>query len=219
MKTFISKALAALFVVGSPVLGAGFDDALTALRSGETGLGAAIFNDLAEAGDGDAMFNLALLYANGVGVPKNREMALYWAWKARLLAVPRSTLLITKLDTGLSKESRASLREKLQAEIQTRIVADAPESFIRLALLEEGLAEKPDRVQIYVWYSLASALGHPKAAKLREEAWMLLSPKEASIAESTAMEAFAKWCAGTVETPSPACNVLAQTKPAPETEG
>lgn len=218
MNRVMSASLSVLVLAVSPATGAGFDDAMTALRSGDTGLGAAIFNDLAEAGDGDAMFNLALLYSKGVGVPKNREMALYWAWRARLLAVPNAPVLITKLDVGLTKETRASLRDRLQAEVKATIVTEAPESFVRLALLEEGLAAKPDRVQIYVWYSLAAALGYERASALREAAWLTLTPKEAAAAEPRAMETFAEWCAAAALTPSPACSVLAEGNPQADKE-
>ena len=43
-----------------------------------------IFSNLAEKGVPEAQFNLALLYSNGLGAPKNFRLALYWSWQAYL---------------------------------------------------------------------------------------------------------------------------------------
>ena len=43
-----------------------------------------IFSTLADQGIPEAQFNLALLYSNGLGVPKNYRLALYWSWQAHL---------------------------------------------------------------------------------------------------------------------------------------
>lgn len=218
MIRILSNSVALLVATALPVLSADFNTAIEALRSGDPGTGAAIFHDLAQAGDGEAMFNLALLYNSGLGVPKNLELALYWAWKARLSAVPRALALIPKLETGLTKDVRARLHDRLLDEVASTAGILDPESFLRLALVEEGLAEKPDRVQVYVWYSLAAAMGHPKAPRLRDQSALLLSPKEAALAEPKALEDFAVWCAASPVMPA-ACNVLAQAEPVAQGEG
>ena len=38
-----------------------------------------IFSTLADQGIPEAQFNLALLYSNGLGIPKNYRLALYWS--------------------------------------------------------------------------------------------------------------------------------------------
>ena len=43
-----------------------------------------IFSTLADRGIPEAHFNLALLYSNGLGVPKNYRLAFYWSWQAHL---------------------------------------------------------------------------------------------------------------------------------------
>ena len=207
--------VAACVAVSGPALADGFADAMAALRAGDTGTGAALFAGLAAAGDGDAMYNLSLLYLQGIGVPQNREEAVYWAWRARLVAVPRAPALIALASEGLSRESLAALHLRLMAE--ERAVADttAPASFVRLALVEQGLAAKPDQVQVYTWYSLAAAMGHPGAEGARDAAFARLKPKEALTAEAHAMAAFGVWCAAVGADSPRVCTVLA-ARSAPE---
>jgi uncharacterized protein len=212
MKRPFALALAGLMATATPIAADNFDAAMAALRAGDLGTGAAIFNDLALSGDGDAMYNLALLYDQGLGLPQNRELALYWAWRARLLAVPKAMGLIAKVSSSLSKPQIAALHDLLIREETAKAVAEAPESFLRLALIEQGLAAKPDLVQVYVWYSLAAAMGHRRAPELRDQIFAALKPKDAAGAEAKAMLAFGDWChAHTVDTPA-VCSVFAQAE-------
>lgn len=214
-------AFASIFAVSDMAVADPFSDALMALRAGDLGTGAAMFDALARGGDGEAMYNLAVLYHQGIGFPKNGDMALYWAWRARLMAVPRATALVDLLMTGAPKERLARLHDMLLTEAKaagSQDVAEAARNFIRLALIEERLAAKPDRVQIYAWYSLAAALGHPGAAGLRNMAFAALTPKEALGAEAQAMAGFSAWCMEqTVQTPG-ICAVLADSAPQAESD-
>lgn len=204
-------ALAAILATSGPALADPFAQAIAALRAGDIGTGAALFDTLAKGGDGDAMYNLALLYHQGVGLPQNGDMALYWAWRARLAAVPKAVALVALLMPDAAKERRQMVHETLMAEAEAALTngpAEAATNFVRLALIEEGLAAKPDLLQIYVWYSLAAALGHPGTAALRDVAFSGLSPKQAKGAQARAMSDFAKWCV-TQRTDAPeACAVM-----------
>lgn len=198
MKRFSTLAL--LVALGVPVAASAdaFDDAMNALRSGDPGTGAVLFHGLADAGDGTAMYNLALLYHHGMGVPQNADLALYWAWRARLLGVPKGMALVEQLTAGLSAPRRKALHEKLVAELKAEVdsggTAEAGTLFLRLALVEVGLSPKPDPLQAYVWYSLAAALGQKAAIGPRDAMLASLKPKTAESAETSAMQAFAAWC-------------------------
>jgi len=208
-------AFASILSVGQMAVADPFADALSALRAGDLGTGAAMFDALARGGDGDAMYNLAVLYHQGIGFPQNGDMALYWAWRARLVAVPRATALVDLLMTGAPKDRLARLHEMLLTEAKaspTQDVAEAARNFIRLALIEERLAAKPDRVQIYAWYSLSAALGYPGAGGLRDRAFAALTPKEAQGAEARAMAGFTAWCMEQTQAPG-VCAVLAENAP------
>ena len=197
-------AIALAWPFSAPADEAGFDAAIAALQAGDLGLGAALFRDLAQAGDGDAMYNLALLFHQGLGLPQSREEALFWAWMARLYAVEKAPKLIDVLSVELPKDLRAKLHERLVAKVQETAMEDAPLSFIRLALIEESLAAKPNRPQIYAWYSQAVAMGHLSARANRDAAFAALKPKEQPVAEALAIEGFTKWC-GSAGAGKPVC--------------
>lgn len=210
----IASTLSLLMALGLPVAAGAdaFDEAMSALRNGDPGTGAVLFHGLADAGDATAMYNLALLYHHGIGVPQNADLALYWAWRARLLGVENGIKLVETLTAGLSPARREALHGRLIAELQAEadagLAEDAGLAFLRLALVESGLAPKPDGLQAYVWYSLAAALGQSAAAALRDATRSTLKPKEAEGAEAKALDAFAGWC-GVKGAVSPAvCSVV-----------
>jgi TPR repeat protein len=57
---------------------AGLDEALAAFNSKDYASAAKEFTPLAEQGNAIAQHNMARLYANGLGVPKDIDKALYW---------------------------------------------------------------------------------------------------------------------------------------------
>ena len=64
-----------------------------------------LFSTLADRGIPEAQFNLALLYSNGLGVPKNYRLALYWSWQAHLndheTAINRVNIIYDLIDEKL----------------------------------------------------------------------------------------------------------------------
>lgn len=57
---------------------ADFNDGVLAFRAKDYETAAALWKPLAEEGDPKAQTNLGLLYARGLGVPKDGEQALHW---------------------------------------------------------------------------------------------------------------------------------------------
>lgn len=55
-----------------------FDDGVAFARAGDYATAFVIFNRLAEQGDADGQFNLALMYLGGDGVTQSHVMATYW---------------------------------------------------------------------------------------------------------------------------------------------
>lgn len=172
-----------------------FSAALAALRAGQTVAGAQMFHDLAQAGDGEAMYNLALLYHQGLGLPRNGELALYWAWRARLAAVAPAPALIGVLAQEATPAHRAAVHTRLMTDIATGGRLSTARGFMEQALVEEGLADKPDAVQLSVWWAMAVALGEGQALPRRDAALAALSAKEATEAEERLMATFGAWCA------------------------
>lgn len=158
------------------------------------------------------MYNLALLYHHGIGVPQNADLALYWAWRARFLAVPKGVELVQTLGTRLSAPRREALHERLIGELRAEADAATAEVagkiFFQLALVEMGLRPKPDLLQAYVWYSLATALGQRAAAGPRDAVLAALKPKVAESAETEALAAFRSWCEAKGASSPGVCSVV-----------
>lgn len=197
-------AVACLGAFSSTSQASQFNDALTEIREGRPTTGAAIFHNLAISGDSDAMFNLALLYEKGLGLPQSGETALYWAWRARLLGHPKGKMLADQLFLGAGKEARKHVLDKLSAELQETIHEDAPLSYIRLAMVEEALAAKPNQIEVYANSAMAVALGFAQAVDLRDQAAARLANRDLPKAEARLAQLFYAWC-DAQETPSISC--------------
>jgi len=81
LRTF---ALAALLVVMALPAMAGFEEGLAAYDRGDYRTALREWKPLAEKGIARAQYNLALMYNNGQGVPKNYALARKWFTKAAL---------------------------------------------------------------------------------------------------------------------------------------
>ena len=61
---------------------AGLKDAIAAYEAGNPQLAAKEFQACAEKGDAVCQFNLALMYEQGMGIPKNEKEAVFWYGKS-----------------------------------------------------------------------------------------------------------------------------------------
>ena len=81
-----------------------------------------IFSSLAELGVPEAQFNLALLYSNGLGTPKNFRLALYWSWQAHLndheTAIDRVNMTYDLINEDLRNSVAQTIIEELVASAQ-----------------------------------------------------------------------------------------------------
>ena len=83
LKLFIAVALCAGFTLGLTVPAwAGWDEAAAAHKRGDYATAIRELRPLAEQGDGDAQFNLGIMYDVGLGVRHDYAEALQWYRKA-----------------------------------------------------------------------------------------------------------------------------------------
>ena len=76
-------ALCAGFTLGlTAPAGAGFDEAVAALQRGDYATAFRELRPLAERGNGEAQYNLGIMYRNGRGVPQDNAKAVGWFRKA-----------------------------------------------------------------------------------------------------------------------------------------
>ncbi|RHZ93349.1 sel1 repeat family protein [Cereibacter sphaeroides] len=171
-----------------------FAAAIAAFRAGDAGRAAVLFKTLAEAGEPEAQFNLALLYAEGAGLPQNPREALYWAWRAQIAGIPRAEALSQRLTAALPDEARADLAERLERVLAPGIAAGDARAMFGLARVLLQLRPEPDAKRAYEWFAIAAALGLPEAQGARDAALAEVPEPDRFAVQDGALAAFAEWC-------------------------
>ena len=80
--SIVFAALTALAVVSGPVLAEEFNDGIFAAAAGDYETAVAKWQPLAESGNADAQFNMALIYHKGLGVASDETLAVGWYHRA-----------------------------------------------------------------------------------------------------------------------------------------
>lgn len=195
------RSAVALFLLAAPAWaapplgGGGIADAIAALRAGQAPEAAAIFLGLAEAGDGEAQFNLALLYLEGFGVPQNAREALYWGWRARLSGIPDAIALLARLDGQATPDLRTETATRLNADLEARIAAGEGRAMLERSVVLSELLPKPDLQGAYVWQAISAALGTPAAAAARDATLEQIEPKNRLDVQQAAIDQLSTLCA------------------------
>lgn len=120
------------------------------------------FSKAAQRGYAPAQVNLAVMYANGWGVPRNYGVALRWLHEASAQRYPVAYFNLGELylrGTGVRQDYAEALR-------YFRLGAEAGDSFSQtnLAYLyDQGLGVPRDLAAAVRWYTVAAAAGNPMA--------------------------------------------------------
>ena len=129
-----------------------------------------IFSSLADQGIPEAQFNLALLYSNGLGVPKNYRLALYWSWQAHLndheTAINRVNIIYDLIDEKL----RNSVAQTIIDEMLLVAQAGDKTAPLKLGKTYIGLFVEAQYQPAYLWLSISQAYGEERANVLMEDA-------------------------------------------------
>lgn len=147
----------------------------------------AYFRKAAEQGDASAQFNLALIYANGVGVEKDALQAAAWYRKAAAQGnVPAQFNLgvMYAKGEGVTKDDQ-------QAVIWFRKAAEsghARAQFLLGAMYAKGEGVAQDDQQAYFWFLLSSAQSQVEAIKIRDLIEGRLSPGQRAAAQAQARD-------------------------------
>lgn len=208
--------LTALALVLAPCVDAAeggdrFTEALNAASQGDHGRAAVLFHDLAQHGDGEAAYNLAVLFASGNGVPQNTELALYWAWRARLEQVDLAKDLINRLHPKATQDSQASIAAKLVAALTPNAAAGDGAAMLQVAAVLAHVQPEPDLTGAYGWQSLAAMLDVPGAVSARDATYARIAETDRAGAQQTALQQATSWCAekrAAQDTAPPACHIL-----------
>lgn len=222
MRRLVLACLAApcLGVAGAPVAADPFEAvaqaepdpfaaALADADAGRFGAAAAGFHALARAGDAEAAYNLALLFATGQGLPQNTAEAAFWAWRARLDGLTLAAPLIATLMADFDTDRRAALAARLEAGLLPRAESADGAAMLALAAVLTTVRPEPDLAAAYGWQSRAAATDTPGAVAARDETLARIAPEARAAAQDAALQAFGDWCAGRAASPPPACAAVA----------
>lgn len=172
-----------------------FAQAIALYRAGDPSAAAAMFRRLADAGDAEAQYNLALLYHQGEGVPLHRAEALYWAWRSRLSGLGQARALIARLQPTTEPKLRDQIADRLLTDLAPAIAQDDGRAMLGASIVQLELSSKPDRQAAYVLQSLAAAMATPGAARERDATERGMTAAERAKAMDAALSAFRDRCA------------------------
>lgn len=178
-----------------PAPEAQFAAALQAYHAGRRDEAATLFRRLADAGDPQAQYNLAVLYHTGHGLPRHDGEALFWAWRAKLGGLPQAAALARQLARDRQAEAMPALADRLMAGLQPALAAGDPRAAVGAAMIALELRSPPDRDEAIFWQSLAAALGLPGADTARDRSLAELLPAERDGLQDRVLERFRNWCA------------------------
>ena len=149
-----------------------------------------IFSTLADQGIPEAQFNLALLYSNGLGVPKNYRLALYWSWQAHLndheSAINRVNIIYDLIDEKL----RNSVAQTIIDEMLLIAQAADKGAPLKLGQTYLGLFVEAQNKPAYLWLSISQAYGEERANELLKEAASQMTLEEVLAQQEEAQKVF-----------------------------
>ena len=149
-----------------------------------------IFSSLAELGIPEAQFNLALLYSNGLGTPKNFRLALYWSWQAHLNDHKTAIDRVNKTYDLINEDLRNSVAQTIIEELVASAQAGDKEAPLKLGKTYLGLFVEAQNLPAYLWLSISQAYGEERASALLEEASSQMTLEEVLAQQEEAQKSF-----------------------------
>ena len=171
------------FLVAFLIIGCSdYRKARSAYEAGDYAKALQIFEQLSQAGDSQAQYDLSLMYLQGIGANKNLEKG--WTWMNRAADGGNVQAM---LELAVRYQKSASLENAEQMAFlwfQRAAMAGSAAGQYNLAhLYEDGNQTPVDLVQAFVWMTLSNKSGNPMAATEAKQLRSKLSPAELEMAE------------------------------------
>ena len=171
------------FLVAFLIIGCSdYRKARSAYEAGDYAKALQIFEQLSQAGDSQAQYDLSLMYLQGIGANKNLEKG--WTWMNRAADGGNVQAM---LELAVRYQKSASLENAEQMAFlwfQRAAMAGSAAGQYNLAhLYEDGNQTPVDLVQAFVWMTLSNKSGNPMAATEAKQLKSKLSPTELEKAE------------------------------------
>ncbi|QWD59716.1 tetratricopeptide repeat protein [Polynucleobacter sp. MWH-UH35A] len=156
--------------------------ARSAYEAGEYAKALLIFEQLSNAGDSQAQYDLSQMYLQGIGTNKNIEKG--WVWMNRA-ANGGNVQAMLELAVRYQKSPALDNSEQMAFMwFQKAAIAGSAAGQYNLAhLYEDGNQTPVDLLQAYVWMVLSHRSGNPMAASEAKQLKAKLSPAELENAE------------------------------------
>ena len=183
-----------LIVCGLPVqaFAASLDEGIAAVEQGDYERAFEIFLPLAEAGDAEAQYNLAILYRGGHGVAKDLQKSHQWFLRAAEQGIAAAQYHLGYMyDTGEGVE-----QSDRYAFLWYRKAAEQgnPQAQTNLGVLyANGSGVAQDLKLAYVWFNLAAAQGYAPAFENRQLLAAEFSPQELASLRALSREYFQRY--------------------------
>lgn len=165
---YVLAAIATLMLSISSFAGT-LQEGYEAVRNGNPEQGHAILQPLAENGDADAQYAVAVLYREGWGVEKNLETATGYYQKSAEQdhrdAMFEVGLMYQVGQGGLTKDYEKSAKWYLKSAEKGHPAA----MYAVAGLYYNGMGVKRDMDMAMSWYQKSAAAGFPPAQKLLNE--------------------------------------------------
>ncbi|MYM53715.1 SEL1-like repeat protein [Thalassovita mangrovi] len=187
---------AALSAAGQPAQPNAFSEAIQAARDGQAAQAVRMFRTLAQDRNGEAQYNLAVLYARGIGVPQSDEMALYWAWRARFTGVKRAKPLTKYLSRSATPDLMEKVQTRLRDDLTQNINEGQKEAMLALGRVYLELTDPSEPELALVWFTIAAALQQPHASTWRDVTARQLDQEQRLTAQERAASIYQQWCDG-----------------------
>ena len=149
-----------------------------------------IFSTLADRGIPEAQFNLALLYSNGLGVPKNYRLALYWSWQAHLNDHETAINSVKTIYDLIDEKLRNSVAQTIIDEMLLIAQSGDRAAPLKLGKTYLGLFVEAQYKPAYLWLSISQAYGEERASAFMEEAASQMTLEEVLAQQEEAQKTF-----------------------------
>ena len=182
IKKIITGLTLSMLLASGVASAADFSKGLQAYKAGDFKTALAEWTPLAEQGNADAQFNLALMYDNGRGAPENDKTAVKWFTKAaeQGLAGAQSYLgAMYANGEGVPKNDKTAVKWYTLAAEQGNAIAQSNLG----AMYANGVGVLTDMQRAYMWLSLGSYNGAEVAGRNKDKVATIMTPADISKAQ------------------------------------
>ena len=187
MRFFRRMVAVLVLVAAGMVQAAPFDDAVAAYKQGDYATAERGFRALALQGDASSQYNLGWMYANGQGVPKDDQQAVFWYRKAADQGHAKAQYNLGFMyakGEGVPKDDQQAVSWYRKAADQ----GNASAQYNLGLMYAKGEGVPKDDQLAYFWWLLSSVSGDASSIKNRDIVEAKLTSQKRATAQAHARD-------------------------------